>query len=91
MRQVVQLRGEAAQIRWSYHVAAALRSYTVQADKATKTWRLRATVETCDAFKLAQAPLELVAPYQGGVWRWAIVAHHIVNGTVTATLSLIKE
>ena len=87
----LQIRGVVGQIKWSYYIAAAIHGYTVKRDKETKAWSLVGTVVTSDAFKMAQRPLEFVAPTQKGDWRWTIESHRIVNGTVTATLSLQGE
>lgn len=91
MGEGVQIRGVIGQIKWSYYIAAGLHGYTVRRDKATGVWSLTGTVVVSDAFKMSQRPLEFVAPTAKGEWRWAIQSHQIHNGTVTATLTPIKE
>ena len=71
---MAELRGVVARIEWTYYTAAAINGYTVRRDKATNTWSAVVMVVDLDAFKLAQRPLFLVAPYQGGSWRWPILS-----------------
>lgn len=87
----LQIRGVIGQIKWSYYIAAGVHGYTVTRDKQTKVWSLVATVVVSDAFKMAQRPLIFVAPHKKGEWRWEIVSHQLVNGTVRATLTPIQE
>lgn len=90
MAEGVQIRGVVGQIKWSYYIAAGIHGYTVKHDKKRGLWSLIGTVVVSDAFKMAQRPLEFVAPHKKGAWRWAIVSHQINNGTVRATLSPLQ-
>jgi hypothetical protein len=80
------LKGVNGQIKWSYHVAADIKGYTVSRNATTKEWSMRGTAVQADAFKLAQRPLVFVAPHQGGEWRWPIESVQVDGGTVTASL-----
>lgn len=96
MSEGVQIRGVVGQIKWAYYTAAGIHGYTVRRDKETGRWSMTGTVVVSDAFKMAQRPLEFVAPTQKGNWRWAIDTidvRRLVNGsgTVYATLSLQGE
>lgn len=80
-----------AHIYWGYHVAAALHGFTVEREKEKGApIRLRGTVVSSDAFKLAQSPLLLVVPHAGGGWRFTIETLSIREGAVSATLTPYK-
>jgi hypothetical protein len=80
----VTLRGAAADVRWSYHRAAALGAWTFVAD-ATGGGTVTATVLSHDAFKVSQRPLTFVVPRSSGDWRWAITTLQIDGTSLTAT------
>lgn len=81
----VTMTGRAAELRWSYHRAAALTDWTLttEATKATLT----ATVGVVDAFKVSQQPLTFVVPRpKSRPWVWPIVSLHIAGTQIHADL-----
>lgn len=67
------LSGVDASIEWTYYKAAAVNGYRVMRDPDTRQWWAVGTIVLADAFKLSRSPLEFVARYKGGAWRWPIV------------------
>jgi hypothetical protein len=83
----LQIRGVVGQLKWAYYHAAAIHGYTVRREKTTGAWSMTGTVVASDAFKLRQRPLVFVAPTQKGDWRWEVLEHEIVQGTIRARLA----
>lgn len=79
-----RISGAVGQIMWAYHVAAAIRGFTVS--RTRSTWKVRGTVASSDAFKITQRPLTFVAPHAKGEWSWPIVDLQVSGGQMTATL-----
>ena len=71
------LRGEAAEVRWSYHVAAHLGAWTLTVDRANGTTprrrEFRARVQTVQPWAIRQRPLMLVVARPGQAWAWPIL------------------
>jgi hypothetical protein len=85
MTNTFAVRGNAAVIRWSYHTAASLGSWT--ATKGPEGITLTASVLSSDAFKVSQQPLTFVVVRPNGVtWRWPIQSLQIDSGSLTASL-----
>jgi len=72
------IRGVVGAITWSYYTAARIEGYTVTRAR-DGAWTLSATVVVADAFKLAQRPLQFVAPHQKGKWTWPITDLELGN------------
>jgi len=72
----ITFRGQAAQIRWGYHCAATLGTWTVEAGV------LSAQIEHVDAFRVSQSPLMLVV----GASSHPLDGLQISGGTLTARL-----
>lgn len=83
----LRITGPDAEIRWSYHTAARLASYTFTGEGMTAT--VTATVVSGDAFKLSQPDLtfRILRP-SGPPWSYAVQSLHIAGSTVTLTVSL---
>lgn len=93
------LRGKVAHLKWSYYPAATMRDYIVRRS-ADGQWRLRAVLETANAFNLRQTPLFLVAPYMRPVkdekgtvrdhtyaeWRWPVLSLKTEGNIIAASL-----
>lgn len=82
----IALRGVSGEIRWSYHRAASLTSWTMEGRQ------LSATVTEADAFRLAQAPLLFIVPRpKGHAWSWPIASVRIDGTTLHAELQPEQE
>jgi hypothetical protein len=82
----VTVRGVSASLRWGYYLAASLGAWAVTHPDGDGPWTLTATVESLDAYRVAQRPLGLVVPHAKGAWRWPIVELQILDASLTATL-----
>lgn len=71
--------GPAADVRWGYYPAARLSAWSLTRGRDGGT--VTATVIEHDAFKLAQAPLHLVA---ANGWKWSLTDVQIAGSTLTA-------
>jgi hypothetical protein len=79
------IRGQEAQVRWGYHLAASLGPWTLTAEGASST--VTAKVVTHDACAVSQRPLTFVVVRpKGQKWVWP-VEHVAVSGD-TITLSV---
>ena len=77
----IALKGVDGEIRWSYHRAATLGTWTLDAG------RLTAKVTTSNAFQLSQQPLTFtVRRSNGAVWSWPICEIHIDGSSLSAVL-----
>jgi hypothetical protein len=76
--------GPAAELRWGYHQAAALGSWTVKQEGASIT--LTARIVTADAFRTSQQPLVFCVPRQPKPWTWPVRTLHIADGRLSAQL-----
>jgi len=75
------MRGVAGEIRWSYHRAATLGTWTIDAG------RLTATILQADPFALSQQPLTFVVVRPKGiVWRWGLREVQREGSSLQATL-----
>jgi hypothetical protein len=81
----VVIKGAAAQVKWAYHDAASLSSWTVVPD-ASGGGTLTATVIQMDALRVAQQPLTFVVQRPGSSWKWTIRELQIAGTSLTATL-----
>jgi hypothetical protein len=85
MNNTFTARGVAGDVRWSYHKAAALGSWTMTTGAEGIT--LTASVLSADAFKVSQRPLTFTVSRPNGVtWRWPIDTLQISGTEFTATL-----
>ena len=84
------LRGESAEVRWSYHVAALLGAWTLTVDRANGTTprrrEFRARVQTVQPWAIRQRPLTLVVVRPGQVWAWPILRCTLEDDTFVAEL-----
>lgn len=69
-RSILRLRGAQASIRWGYHEAMALGSWSFTG--SGQGGQLTATVLHRDAFRLTQRPLQLVLMVNGLPVRWPV-------------------
>jgi len=76
----VVFRGAEAVIRWGYHRAAELGSWTLQ------DHTLIAEVKSVDALKITQSSLTFVVPRPSGSWAWAVTGLQIAGRTLTASV-----
>ena len=82
------IRGEGGEIRWAYHLAGALETFTITQRPGPPP---RATVVGGrlghrDAFKLAQRPLVFVWPRGAHRWTWPIDTMEIRDDHLIARL-----
>lgn len=71
----LRIRGTVAEILWGYHVAAVLRTWSIE--KVGRQWMLSATLARVDAHyitKTANPRLMFSAPRPGGFWAWDVYA-----------------
>jgi hypothetical protein len=80
MSHSITIRGTGAAVKWGYHVAATLGSWTVTGRTLT------ASVLTSDTMAVSQRPLVFVVPRPKGEWRWDVDSLQIADGTLTASL-----
>ncbi len=76
------LTWDGGEIRWAYHVAASVRSWTITSGNGERI--LTGVVEAVDAFRVAQAPLRFTVPFKR--WAWPIESLQIADGRFTARL-----
>lgn len=88
MPHALSIRGVNGSVRWSYHTAAVLQGWSVTPNPDKKTFTLKATMATSDAFKLTQRPLVFVAPLNGGAWELDITDVKTIGTALTATLAV---
>ena len=81
----LRISGQDAAIRWGYHAAAVVRSWTVTREDGG-SYVLAAAIVSSDAYRLSQRPLVFVAPHAKGAWRWPIEALQMTGASLTATL-----
>lgn len=74
----------AAQVRWGYHAAAALRDCTVT--RSEEIWNLRGTIVSKNDLRLSQQPLSLVVTLRNGSWTWPVTELQTMDGVLTARL-----
>lgn len=80
------MRGEAAELRWGWHQAAALSSWQINGDTAT------ATVVSADAFRVSQRPVTFVTQSpKGYTWTWPVHSLQIDGAQLTARLGPSEE
>jgi hypothetical protein len=87
------LRGQQAQIRWAYYVAAGVEGFTLLQQPPPKAspfvrtkWTLSARIVGSDAFKMAQRPLLFVTTVKEKRWLFQIEEFRIAGDRLTATL-----
>ena len=77
----ITMRGSAASVRWGYHHAADLGSWSIDAG------RLSAQVKSHDAVKLAQHPLTFVVSRPSGAkWVWRLDDASHADGVLTGRI-----
>lgn len=84
----LSLRGAAARVRWSYHVAAELGRFSIDPIRGKEASALRATVLSVDPYQAQQSPLVFELP--GGAMRWALSNVVIADGVLTGQLSELQ-
>jgi hypothetical protein len=85
------IRGQGAEIRWAYYIAAGVEGWTLMRQAATPRgvkpkWALAARIVGSDKFKMAQRPLLFVAAFGRGRSVWPIEEFRIDGDRLTATL-----
>jgi hypothetical protein len=82
----VRFSGEGGEIKWAYHTAASLSSWSIRTDSNGHVI-LTAKVVSADTFKASQAPLTFHVPRPSGqAWSWPISSLQISDTHATATL-----
>lgn len=81
----VTITGAVATLRWAYHQAAELRTWTVTKGEAG-SFALSASVVSHDAFRVTQRPLVFVVQTANGPWRFPVLSLQIEGVTLTASL-----
>lgn len=76
----VEIKGASAVLKWGYHQAAALESWSISGYVVT------ATVVERDAFRVTQAPLTFEVPRPNGNWTWSVQSLQITGDTLTARI-----
>jgi len=79
------IRGVAAEVRWGYHKAADLGSWSLS-QNTEGLQLLTATVTASDPFRLSQTPLRFVVKRQKGDWAWPVESSELTGDQWTATL-----
>lgn len=79
------IHGPAAEVRWSYYVAAKVRSWSAVSEPG-KPIALTATIESRHPSRLTQRPLTFVVPREQNPWSWPIAELQIAGDQLTATL-----
>lgn len=86
------LRGAAGRLRWSYHVAAEIGTFTIVAIRKSNKSQLRAKVLDSDPFKVRQSDLVFEVPISSpdgkkkSVMKWPVSDVVIKDGMLTATI-----
>lgn len=76
------ITGQAAEVKWAYHTAVSLASWSLTDDALT------ATVVSADHFRVSQKPLTFVVTRPSGVqWTWPIQCLQIAGQTLTASVA----
>jgi hypothetical protein len=78
------IRGPEAVIRWGYHSAVRLGSWTVDLDPTHRT--LTGRVMEADTFRAQQQPLTFVVSRPQGSWVFPVNTLHIAGDELIATL-----
>lgn len=78
----VDLTGPAAELKWAWHTAATLASWTMSSNGT-----VTAQVVRCDDFKVAQRPLKFVVPRPSGAWEYNVVTLQITGTSLSATVT----
>ncbi len=82
----VRFTGQEGELRWSYHRAAVLSSWSISAEP-TSGLRLTATVVNMDAFRVSQRPLTFQVPRPSGqAWTWSLQTLQITGSNLVALL-----
>ena len=84
MNNRMVLRGLGGAVKWAYHTAVSLETWTLTAEPTGIN--LTATVVNHDTFAASQRPLVLVIPRPSGQWTWPVESLQIVDGTLNAVL-----
>jgi len=74
--------GATALLKWGYHDAAQLSSWTLEAGGT-----VTATVVSIDQFRASQAPLTFVVPRPTNPWVWKVNSLQIAGKTLVASLA----
>lgn len=80
-------RGNAAELRWGYHVAATLKDWTLTPQDASRC-TVTAQVVSSDAYRVTQRPIVFTVPRQASVWRWTVESLQIAGKSMSASLVL---
>lgn len=81
----ITLRGGAGALVWGYRPAAQLKSWVIWKDDTA--WRLKASVQSADAFQCRQRPMLFTAPKTNGPpWCWEVRELNLREGSLEATL-----
>ncbi len=78
-------RGAAAELRWGYHPAAAVKDWTMTPQDSS-SFRVTAQVVSSDAYRVAQSPIVFTVPRETTVWKWPVLSLQIVGQSMTALL-----
>jgi hypothetical protein len=80
-------RGESAELRWGYHVAATVKDWTLTPQDVSR-FTVTARVVSSDAYRVAQRPIVFTVQRKASVWRWTVESLQIAGETMTASLVL---
>lgn len=83
-KNTTTMRGHGGEVRWGYHIASTLKSWTLAAEPAGGT--LTAEVVSHDAYRVSQQPLTFVVPRPHGQWSWPVQSLQITGTSLRATL-----
>jgi hypothetical protein len=79
------ITGRVAHVQWLSYTAVTLDGFLIARDDETG-WALRGTVQSSNAYQLAQSPLVLRVPHAQGAWYWPVVRLEIHNRELSAVL-----
>jgi hypothetical protein len=88
MASAVIFRGSEGIVRWGYHQAVRVGSWTMTGDGGGGT--LTASIVSMDSFKASQRPLKFVVVRPGTEWVWPVDTLQITDTTLHAVLGPVE-
>lgn len=80
-------RGESAELRWGYHVAATVKDWELTPQDSSR-FTVTARVVSSDAFRVTQRPIVFTVQRKASVWRWTVESLQFVGETMSASIVL---
>ncbi len=76
-----RINGVSAELKWEYHKVATLTGWKVEGKPGA--WRLSASLQDVDDYRLSQRPLVIVTP---NGWTWRVLELQITDQALTASI-----